>query len=299
MRETSKCVTPWLTDSVSELPVNLIQDIQLTLSRSTEVMLTSLSVHDKTLSLVFSVFDNNTEKVIASKSTSVTGSTVWLDVEPPCLSAAVFVQDIPDIDFSLGAPYTVRRSVIAVVPNEAEWPPTKLSVRQDGTEQVQEVYNDVSVTTSRNLHAHLDDIEVDGEPPRTALFIELPDETKSELVRTYQTVELAEGGIFKINNVAPNEAGELSIEIDYPMNEVTPVITGSRVVLGCKVTPSPYSDPIDNYISPAVIGRDSNTVLPLDSAYKSNDDGTFTRATKDLLAKYNELDPLFDTIKKS
>ena len=299
MREISRGTIPWLVGSVDGLPVNLIQDVQFTMSDFTGVALTSLSVKDKVLSLVFSGFSDfsnpRTFEVIASKSISESNSVVWLDVAYPCSSAAVAVGDIPDFDFELAAEekYMVRRPTIAVIPNAVNWPTTKLTIIQDGVKTEQEVYDDVFVTVSANLNSYVGAGETDDE---TVMSIELPDVTKSALVDTYQTVELADDGIFRINNISPNSEGELLLEISYPMSEIDPKIEGSRVLIDCTVSPSSYADPVDRYISPEKVDRDSSIKLPLDSAYKLNDDGTFTRATKELLAKYNELDPLFDPV---
>jgi hypothetical protein len=283
----------------------------------TGIALTSLSVKDKVLSLVFSSFSNfsdpETFKVIASKAISKSNSVVWLDVVEPCSSAAVAVGNIPDFDFELGAEekYMVRRPTIAVIPNAVNWPTTKLTIIQDGVETEQEVYDDVFVTVSANLTSRVGTREpADGGSGESGgagsggesddddeiMFIELPDVTKSALVDTYQTVELADDGIFRINNISPNSDGEILLEISYPMNEVAPKIEGSRVLIDCTVSTSSYADPVDKYLSPGKVDRDSSIKLPLDSAYELNEKGTFTRATKKLLAKYNELDPLFDPL---
>lgn len=269
-------------DNTTEVPAGLIRSISIVTTKKAPIILTNLKITEGVFSITFS----QSGKPVAFGSTTDEGSVLFLDTRDGCLSGVLELGLFKNIDLDLELHVPINKSAILIVP-ETSPDYFKISVTQDGVTETEYLHEDYELTVDPRLSCNYLEEE-------KTIIVSLSEENSRGLKSIFIETQPEIDRLLSINHVKPSPDGVIYVNLSnitadlvFTKSEKIPAVT-----IYSDVSPCDTEDVIDNYISPALARTFS--YMPLDDAYNKQEDGSYTRNTKENLIVYNSLDPKYD-----
>lgn len=260
---TNKTDNRWSESLIDGFPLDLIKDLQVTVSEDLEaVYLSTLSVNDGEVAVVLSAeYSGSVDLIpIAHGTTRYSDSSLILETVYPCISAAAMIGNIPTTNICYDAHIALSSCVVATFPTGVSWDIAKIIVNQDGYLHEQELTENLNLNVSDNLSVSVD------EENKKSVNVELSDSTRNRLMESREIISNGDTPLTSINGVSPDEAGAISITISYLDERVNASASGANITISLdSVSPEEYTDNLDKHLAPT--HENPVKTLPLDSAY--------------------------------